>query len=72
MQEKANLKLYANFDNLETLLNRQQMVIDTVKNAIERDNETNEDFQLEYIDSQVISKEQGKYKLMLIVKQLDK
>lgn len=70
MAEKTSeiLKSYINYDSLDKLLNRQDTIIDTTKNAINRGNDSRSDYTLEYLDSQILSKENGKYILMILIK----
>lgn len=70
MAEKTSkiLKSYINYDSLDKLLNRQDIIIDTTKNAINRGNDSRSDYTLEYLDSQILSKENGKYSLMILIK----
>lgn len=66
--EKANLiKTSVIYNTIEEALNRKDVIAATLKNAVERENQTNKTFTLEYVDSQIIAKEDGRFILQSII-----
>lgn len=66
--EKANLiKTSVIYNTIEEALKRKDVIAATLKNAVERENQTNKTFTLEYVDSQIIAKEDGRFILQSII-----
>lgn len=68
--EKTILKTYVHYDDLDTLLNRQDIVIDTTKNAIFRENNYTNKYTLEYLDSNILVKE-NKFILEVLIEKIN-
>lgn len=66
---KDTMKLYSSFKDMQTLLDRKDIVINTVLNAIKRENQHN-DYTLEYKDSQILSKEDNTFLLEVILNKI--
>lgn len=66
---KDTMKLYTSFKDMQTLLDRKDTVINTVLNAIKRENQIN-DYTLEYNDSQILSKEDNTFLLEVILNKI--
>lgn len=60
------VKLYSTYESLEDLFRRKDIVLDTIKNAIKRENNTNDKIKLTYDYDQIIFGEYD-FKLMVVL-----
>ena len=65
--ETEYINTYTRFNTIEEALKRKDAVVNTVKNAITRENSTNEAFKLNVHDSVISSNKDGKYVLEIII-----
>lgn len=65
-ENQTLLKTYITYDSLDKLLNRQEIVVDTTKRAIERENNLDNEYILSFIDTQITVKE-NKYVLIILI-----
>lgn len=62
------ISTYTRFDNIENAVIRKPAIVDTIKNAISRENQSNKEFKMDVHDSVINSTEDGKYILEIIIK----
>lgn len=62
------ISTYTRFDNIENAVIRKPAIVDTIKNAISRENQSNTEFKMDVHDSVINSTEDGKYILEIIIK----
>lgn len=66
-KQRELIKTYVPYNDLDTLMSRKKIIIDTVINAINRENLDEGDFILSYNDSKVLINENNKYVLMILI-----
>lgn len=64
-KQRELIKTYVTYNDLDTLMSRKKIIIDTVNNAINRENQDN-DYILSYNDDQVLVQD-DKYVLMITI-----
>lgn len=62
------ISTYTRFDNIEDAVIRKPIIVDTIKNAVSRENLNNKEFKMDVHDSIINSTEDGKYILEIIIK----
>lgn len=64
-KQRELIRTYVTYDDLDTLMGRKNIIIDTVNNAINRENQDS-DYILSYNDDQILVQE-DKYVLMITI-----
>ena len=68
--EKTILKSYVHYEDLDTLLEREDIIVETTMNAINRENEYNKDYTLKYLDSNILVRE-DKFILEVLIEKIN-
>lgn len=55
------------YDSLESLMDRKDIIVETVNNAIKRENSENNDYKLSFYKTETSIKEDGRYLLTVLI-----
>lgn len=61
----SRFKTYVRYNTIEELFDRQETIIEATKKAINR--ESNNNYRYEYLDSQIVTTNEGTFVLELII-----
>jgi len=55
------------YNSLESLMDRKDIIVETVNNAIKRENSENKDYKLSFYKTETSIKEDGRYLLTVLI-----